>query len=82
MPYAARQSHRRSAEISPYRILNELVHGNYHEFLEPRSCPFDRYDTTVWLLMTTAARDVQLQSPKLPASIPEFTHKADELAVS
>jgi Domain of unknown function (DUF4436) len=44
--------------------------------------PFDRYDTTVWLLMTTPARDVQLQSPKRPASIPEFTHKADELAVS
>jgi Domain of unknown function (DUF4436) len=44
--------------------------------------PFDRYDTTVWLLMTTPAQDVQLQSPKLPASVPEFTHKADELAVS
>jgi hypothetical protein len=44
--------------------------------------PFDRYDTTIWLLVTTPARDVQLQSPKLPASIPEFTHKADELAVS
>jgi Domain of unknown function (DUF4436) len=44
--------------------------------------PFDRYETTVWLLMTTPARNVQPQSPKLPASIPEFTHKADELAVS
>jgi Domain of unknown function (DUF4436) len=44
--------------------------------------PFDRYDTTVWLLMTTPARDVQLQSPKLPARIPEFTHKTDELAIS
>jgi hypothetical protein len=44
--------------------------------------PFDRYDTTVWLLMTTPARDVQLQSPKLPESIPALTHQADELAVS
>ena len=49
---------------------------------EVNKYPFDRYDTTVWLLMTTPARDVQLQSPKLPANIPEITQQADELAVS
>ena len=44
--------------------------------------PFDRYETTVWLLMTTPARNVQPQSPKVPAGIPEIPHQADELAVS
>jgi hypothetical protein len=44
--------------------------------------PFDRYETTVWLLMTTPARNVPPQASKVPASIPEFTHQADEFVVS
>ena len=44
--------------------------------------PLDRYDTTVRLLMTTPARNVLPESPKLPASIPQHTHPTDELAVS
>jgi hypothetical protein len=44
--------------------------------------PLDRYETTVWLLMTTPARNVQPQPAKVPASIPEFTHHPDELVVS
>ncbi len=44
--------------------------------------PLDRYDTTVRLLMTTPARTVQPEAPKIPASIPQHTHPTDELAVS
>jgi hypothetical protein len=44
--------------------------------------PLDSYDTTVWLLMTTPARRVQPQPPKVPTGIPEIPHQADELAVS
>jgi Domain of unknown function (DUF4436) len=44
--------------------------------------PFDGYETTVWLLMTTPARNVQPQAPKVAASIPEFTHQAGQLVVS
>jgi hypothetical protein len=44
--------------------------------------PLDRYDTTVRLLMTTPARNVQPEAPKIPASITQHTHPTDELAVS
>jgi hypothetical protein len=44
--------------------------------------PFDSYETTVWLLMTTPTRNVQPQTSKVPASIPEFAHHPDELVVS
>jgi hypothetical protein len=44
--------------------------------------PLDRYDTTVRLLMTTPARNAQLEVPKIPASITQHTHPTDELAVS
>jgi hypothetical protein len=44
--------------------------------------PLDRYDTTVRILMTTPARNAQPEAPKIPASIPEFAHPTDELAVS
>src|SRR5580658_6047118 len=44
--------------------------------------PLDSYDTTVRLLMTTPARRVQPQPPKVPTGIPEIPHQADELAVS
>jgi hypothetical protein len=44
--------------------------------------PLDRYDTTVRLLMTTPARNVQPQVPKVPSSIAEFPNQADELEVS
>jgi len=44
--------------------------------------PYDRYQTTVWLLMTTPALNVQPQPPKAPTGIPESLHQAGELAVS
>jgi len=44
--------------------------------------PFDSYETTVRLLMTTPARNVQPQVSKVPESIPELTHQADEFVVS
>ena len=44
--------------------------------------PLDRYDTTVRLLMTTPAQNVQTETPKMPASITQHTHPTDELAVS
>jgi hypothetical protein len=44
--------------------------------------PLDRYDTTVRLLMTTPARNVQAEAPKIPTSITQHTHPTDELAVS
>jgi hypothetical protein len=44
--------------------------------------PFDCCGTTVWLLMTTPARNVQPQASKAPGSTPEITHQIDELAVS
>jgi len=44
--------------------------------------PFDRYDTTVRLLMTTPARNAQPTVPKMPANISELAHPTDELAVS
>jgi hypothetical protein len=44
--------------------------------------PLDSYDTTVRLLMTTPARNVQPEAPKIPASITQHTHPTDELAVS
>ena len=44
--------------------------------------PFDRYETTVRLLMTTPARNLQPQASKVLASIPELTHQDDEFVVS
>ena len=44
--------------------------------------PLDRYDTTVRILVTTPARNVQPETPKIPASITQHTHPTDELAVS
>lgn len=44
--------------------------------------PLDRYDTTVRLLMTTPARNVRPEAPKIPSSITQHTHPTDELAVS
>jgi hypothetical protein len=44
--------------------------------------PFDSYETTVWLLMTTPARNAQPQASKAPGGAPETTHQIDELAVS
>jgi hypothetical protein len=44
--------------------------------------PLDRYETTVRLLMTTPARNLQPQASKAPASIPAHTHQADEFVVS
>ena len=53
--------------------------------------PFDRYATTVWLLMTTPARNAQRQAPKASATVPTATEPAaaptptgqiEELAVS
>jgi hypothetical protein len=44
--------------------------------------PFDRYVTTVRLLMTTPARSVQRQAPKEPGSTPSITDQIDVLAVS
>ena len=44
--------------------------------------PFDRYDTTVRLLMTTPARNAQPTVPKMPANISELAPPTDELAVS
>jgi hypothetical protein len=44
--------------------------------------PFDSYETTMRLLMTTPARNVQPQASKVPESIPEPTHQADEFLVS
>jgi hypothetical protein len=44
--------------------------------------PLDSYETTMWLLMTTPARNVQPKASKVPESIPEFTHQADEFVVS
>ena len=44
--------------------------------------PLDRYDTTVRLLMTTPAQNVQTETPKMSASITQHTHPTDELAVS
>jgi hypothetical protein len=44
--------------------------------------PFDRYETTVRLLMTTPARNLQPQASKVLAKIPELTQPDDELLVS
>jgi hypothetical protein len=49
---------------------------------EVNKYPFDSYETTVWVLMTTPARNVQPQAPKASADIPEVAHQADELVVS
>ena len=43
--------------------------------------PFDSYETTVWLLMTTPARNTQPTGSKASGT-PETTHPIDELAVS
>jgi Domain of unknown function (DUF4436) len=44
--------------------------------------PLDSYETTLRLLMTTPAKNVQPQASKIPAGIPEFPRQADELEVS
>lgn len=44
--------------------------------------PLDSYETTLRLLMTTPAKNVQSQASKIPAGIPEFPGQADELEVS
>lgn len=44
--------------------------------------PFDTYQTTVRLLMTTPSRNVQPHALKAPGNTPETTHAIDELAVS
>jgi hypothetical protein len=44
--------------------------------------PFDRYETTVRLLMTTPARNLRPEASTVPAKIPGLTHPDDELVVS
>ncbi len=44
--------------------------------------PLDSYETTMWLLMTTPARNEQPKAPRVPVGIPEFTHQTDEFVVS
>ena len=46
------------------------------------SYPFDSYDTTVWLLMTTPARNLQPQVLQAPGSTPEIADHIDKLGVS
>lgn len=43
--------------------------------------PFDRYSTTLWLLMTTHARTAQLQVPKVPANTKEEIPGGGQLIV-
>jgi hypothetical protein len=44
--------------------------------------PFDRYQRTAWLLMTTPAENVQPQPSEVLPAVPEFLHQAEKLAVS
>jgi uncharacterized protein DUF4436 len=44
--------------------------------------PFDRYETTVRLLMTTPAGNLRPEASNAPTKIPELTHPDDELVVS
>jgi hypothetical protein len=43
--------------------------------------PFDRYGTTLWLLMTTQARKIQPQTSNVPDSTEEEALQGDHLAV-
>ena len=43
--------------------------------------PFDRYGTTLWLLMTTPARKIQPQTSNVPESTEEEALQGDHLAV-
>ena len=51
------------------------LQGNLNKY------PFDRYVTTMRLLMISPARNVQPQTSKAPGSTPEITEPIDELTV-